>query len=796
VIGGLLIPGEAGATCRIRAEKAEDANYLTQSSVDMLIAIKPIEQEPLKIANINTVSVGDIELIVAGGSGTGEIVFVAFDESGTTADEPQCSIVQLGTPVRKFLRASKSVKCVVYAKKLESPNFNEARSPDVTFTFTKSSQAVNFTTAVPGTPTRGGFYFPGASASSGLPVTITITEGDRTACEFDSEMPNRINFVAPANSEDATSICKLTASQAGNEIFAAASAQQTIVIGNRHQKIDFRLLSNDLDPVSGERLPLTELRFGSPTFQLNATASSGLAVIYSVPIDDRDARCRVDEGRVTLLRAGSCTIVASQPGNGTYEKASDVTQIFTVLPDRAGAPHLLSVSVSNSAIVAKFRAPSYLGGSQISSYRMEATKPGINDGEEDRYTNPGCQPTGQEVVCELVGMPLNHAYTVRIAAVTAAGVGVFSQPSLPVTPGQTDIAVSMLAGTRDYVEGEIAISWQEPSSVDATSWQYQVFVWPLNTDRPEEPNAVLEGDSGVDGTTIFVGTAPQQQIQLFRAAQTRPTVDEADSYHLMVVTVTKDADKPLNDINVASGLQLGLGVPDRPRNSLLTVGSEGLLAAWSTPEFDGGDEILHYTVEVNEGEPQTVSLDSRLFELTDLTAGTTYEIAIYAHNNRGRSEPAILTHSIPAPPPPPAPAPAPAPAAPAAPDENAPGGRDNATRPTTPAPDSTSRPRPTPSPSELLNDGDSADAPVDQGDDGTVPTPGPTSGTGGSGSGTGSDSGATDGSSDTDRDQSQAAGGDVQDQGALQLMLWLLVGLALTLLLRRFALRNQQRLES
>jgi hypothetical protein len=792
IIGGVLIPGEAGAYCEIFARKASDPNYLVTSSDDMLITINRIAQQPLRIVNSNEVSVGDIQLLVAGGSGTGEVTF-QVSAPGTA----QCQIVGEST-----LRATQNGSCGVMATKDESTNHLSSISPEVTFSFSKSSQVVNFTSAVPPRPSPGMFYDPVAVASSGLPVTISITAGAGTACQFDAEVSTRIRFMTSGS-------CELTATQAGNGQFIAASTTQVLVVNALNQSITFA--------------PLVDLKFGDPNFQLAATASSGLPVSYRVGTTFVDPACSVSSsGRVTLLRAGRCEIIASQAGNSTYLPAPDVTQMFTVAPDQAGAPHLISVSVSNSAIVAKFRAPSYLGGSTVSAYRLEATH-----GSGDRYVNPGCQPNGQEVTCELVGVPLNQAYTVRVAAVTAAGVGVFSSDSMPVTPGATEIAVSMLSA--DQVSGQLSVSWEPPTSLDGEFDSYEVFVWPLNSEQPEEPSYV-EIDPTVSSVSFNITEASDEQTQTFSVFSSTPSVEAAGSYNIRVVTLTDESNEAFDSINVASGVQLGLGAPSRPRNEQLTVSDASLLAAWSPPTFDGGDEITHYTVKINGSEARIENEIGSLFiEHGELRAGQTYNILIYAHNSAGVSEPALLTHSIPAPPaprvdpappeeelsPPTEPTPPEEVAPPKLPEDGTPSEGDQAEvlppenaadESNNPESDDPTSPRPTPSPSDLLN-------PSDDGD-GTASDlePGPGAGRPGVG-----DSGATDGGDSTDdqtdrdqsqaaggdstddqtdRDQSQAAGGDVQDRGALQLMLWLLVGLALTLLLRRYALRNQRQLEN
>jgi Tol biopolymer transport system component len=71
--------------------------------------------------------------------------------------------------------------------------------------------------------------------------------------------------------------------------------------------------------------PLPNRRLGGADFALRATASSGLAVIFSAA-----GRCTVRSAKVHLTGAGTCTIRASQHGNAVYDAASPVQRTFSI----------------------------------------------------------------------------------------------------------------------------------------------------------------------------------------------------------------------------------------------------------------------------------------------------------------------------------------------------------------------------------------------------------------------------------------------------------------------------------
>ncbi|MFN8442825.1 MAG: choice-of-anchor Q domain-containing protein [Caldilineaceae bacterium] len=66
---------------------------------------------------------------------------------------------------------------------------------------------------------------------------------------------------------------------------------------------------------------------GDAPFTLSATASSGLAVSFA---SQTLAVCTISGSTVTLVAAGTCTIRATQAGNGSFNAAPPVTQSFTV----------------------------------------------------------------------------------------------------------------------------------------------------------------------------------------------------------------------------------------------------------------------------------------------------------------------------------------------------------------------------------------------------------------------------------------------------------------------------------
>ncbi len=94
---------------------------------------------------------------------------------------------------------------------------------------------------------------------------------------------------------------------------AAPSVNQSFQVQQATQTITFGSLGN--------------MAYGTATFNLSATASSGLTVSFA---SLTTTVCTVSGVQVTLVMAGTCTIQATQNGNTNYSAAPSVNQSFQV----------------------------------------------------------------------------------------------------------------------------------------------------------------------------------------------------------------------------------------------------------------------------------------------------------------------------------------------------------------------------------------------------------------------------------------------------------------------------------
>jgi N-acetylneuraminic acid mutarotase len=131
-----------------------------------------------------------------------------------------------------------------------------------------------------------------------------------------------------------------------NPDFSAPDVTGTLVIHPAGQTIAFGALA--------------ARTFGAAPFAVNATATSGLSVSFAVGAGDN---CSISGNTVTLTGAGSCSVTASQAGNGNYDAADAVTQTFAI----ARATPLLTWSPPASIVF----------GTALSGAQLNATATGV-----------------------------------------------------------------------------------------------------------------------------------------------------------------------------------------------------------------------------------------------------------------------------------------------------------------------------------------------------------------------------------------------------------------------------------
>jgi hypothetical protein len=136
-----------------------------------------------------------------------------------------------------------------------------------------------------------------ATASSGLPVSFAATG----SCVVTGATVHLTDGGA----------CTITATQPGDVTYNAASGISRTFRVKKNQTITFD--------------PLPAKTFGDADFNLQATASSGLAVSYAAA-----GSCVVTGSTVHLTGGGTCTITAGVAGDANFNAAPDVSRSFQI----------------------------------------------------------------------------------------------------------------------------------------------------------------------------------------------------------------------------------------------------------------------------------------------------------------------------------------------------------------------------------------------------------------------------------------------------------------------------------
>jgi PKD repeat protein len=180
----------------------------------------------------------------------------------------------------------------------------------------KKSQTIAFESAAPASATVGGSpYSVAASATSGLPVALTIDASSSSACSISGAT---VSFIGAGT-------CTIDANQAGNGVFnEAPQVQQSLAVGKGSQTI---AVGKGSQTIAFTSSPPATASVGGAAYTATATASSGLPVTLS---SVTPAVCALTGSAVSFVAAGSCSIVANQAGNAAFNTAVQVAQTFKV----------------------------------------------------------------------------------------------------------------------------------------------------------------------------------------------------------------------------------------------------------------------------------------------------------------------------------------------------------------------------------------------------------------------------------------------------------------------------------
>jgi len=247
-------------------------------------------------------------------------------------------------------------------------------------------------------------------------ISLSAISSDETVATVDS-----ITGIVSAVGVGSVTI---TVFQAGNAYYLDASASTILTVGKAQQSINVDSSFNVV--------------YGESSFNLGASASSGLPLSYS--IDASNIATVSSTGQVTIKSVGETKINIVQAGNAYYldTSASTILKVEATVPS---APTITGVIVdandndaSNntySKVDVSFNIPSSNGGSNITNYQYSINDASFVTLTPIQVSNP--------LIITYTFMA-DSSYNIKIRAVNEAGEGAsspisnfnFSVPSAPI----------------------------------------------------------------------------------------------------------------------------------------------------------------------------------------------------------------------------------------------------------------------------------------------------------------------------------------------------------------------------
>ena len=232
-----------------------------------------------------------------------------------------------------------------------------------------TSQTITFTSTAPVLPAINSTYTPTATATSGLAVSFTVDASSTLgACSISAGV---VTFLAAGT-------CIVDANQVGNSTYAPApQVQQSIDPPAIAPALRWTTIGEPGARDGAVRVPTTfgvrrahslqtqviTLTSSSPTnaavggtYTPTATATSGLAVSFTVDASSTSGACTIAGGVVSFVAVGTCIVDADQSGNTTYGPATTVQQTISIAKGTQSISFVSPIP-SNATVGASLYAP-------------------------------------------------------------------------------------------------------------------------------------------------------------------------------------------------------------------------------------------------------------------------------------------------------------------------------------------------------------------------------------------------------------------------------------------------------
>ena len=287
-VSGTVLSTVKAGLCLITAAQAGNDTY-SPASINKSIMITRVAQRITLFNPTNMTTLSSAQTLSATkGLGTAPVTFSTTSSGVCSIDGTSLTVIAAGT-------------CVVTASQAADDKY-VATSVMKSVTIEKAAQSITL-------------FNPTNMTTLSSAQTLSATKGPGTApVTFSTNSSGVCSIDGTSLTVVAAGTCVVTASQAADDRYAAArNVTKTITISKAAQTITFT--------------PVDSLSATAPSYTLTATAGSGLTVGFT---STTPLICTVSGTTLTPVKAGSCSVTASQVGNATYNSATNVSKSITI----------------------------------------------------------------------------------------------------------------------------------------------------------------------------------------------------------------------------------------------------------------------------------------------------------------------------------------------------------------------------------------------------------------------------------------------------------------------------------
>jgi hypothetical protein len=527
-------------------------------------------------------------------------------------------------------------------------------------------------------------------ASSNLRVDLSVAqESDSSgspivsACEFDG---TKVTFVAPGR-------CVLVAQQTGNDNYLAAVTQvQVIEVDKLNQTIEFDVIADrefgdpafQVSATSNAGLPVTFTQSADVSTESCTVTPSGLITLGDA------GRCEI-----LAIQPGNERYRLASPVKQVFTVApKPAAKPFITSVAASNQSLLLSFrepSYRGGSAITAYEVVATNVASSSDKVVSYACKPlPVLAPQFDASGSPIVVAQGV-VNCSIDGLENDVDYIVTVAAITAFGAGQASDPASPVKPQPNYSAPQEIKAIS--TNRSATLQWSTPLAIQGEFESFDIYVRAVGTSEftklpsvdtfsattsaiplsllPPAPEPAPEptvSPSVSESVTVTESSSLQlpralpmffrsflmampfspfaaqpviepvvQRPTLFSVATSSPTAraDLGTNYEFMIITIT-DQLSTSSVTNTARIQQQLLAAPSAPSTVSAQPVERDMFIAWGSSVFDGGANIIDYTVYVN-GVAIATSPVAASTVFANWQYSTTYTVEVKARNEIGFS---------------------------------------------------------------------------------------------------------------------------------------------------------------